>query len=179
MSGAPGILPAMRVPFPEPGPSSDVPALFLTYLDYYRETVADRVTGLTDAQARSVRVPSGWTPVELVKHLTFMERRWLVWGFLGEQVPDPWGDQPDGRWHVDPDETVADLVDSLRRGSTRTRAIVASATLDTPAALGGRFTDEAKRPTLAAILFHVLQEYARHAGHLDIVRELIDGRTGE
>ncbi|MFE9657147.1 DUF664 domain-containing protein [Micromonospora sp. NPDC006431] len=70
----------MRVPFPEPGPSSDVPALFLTYLDYYRGTVADRLAGLTDAQARTARVPSGWTPVELVKHLTFMERRWLVWG---------------------------------------------------------------------------------------------------
>ncbi|SCL31350.1 Protein of unknown function [Micromonospora rhizosphaerae] len=169
----------MSVPFPEPGPSSDVPAHFLSYLDYYRETVADRLAGLTDAQARSTRVPSGWTPVELVKHLTFMERRWLVWGFLGEQVPDPWGDHAQGRWHVRPDETVADLVEALRRNGARTREIVESATLHSPAALGGRFTDEASRPTLAAILFHVLQEYARHAGHLDIVRELIDGRTGE
>ena len=178
-SAVPGILPAMTVAFPEPGPSSDVPALFLTYLDFYRETIADRLAGLTDAQARTTRVPSGWTPNELVKHLTFMERRWLLWGFLGEQVPDPWGDQPDGRWHVGPDETVADVVDALRAGGGRTRDIVASTSLDTPAALGGRFTDPASRPTLAAILFHVLQEYARHAGHLDIVRELIDGRTGE
>ncbi|MFC4149645.1 DinB family protein [Micromonospora mangrovi] len=169
----------MAVVFPEPGPSSDVPALFLTYLDFYRETVADRLAGLTAAEARSIRVPSGWTPVELVKHLTFMERRWLEWGFLAEQVPEPWGDHVAGRWHVGPDETVADLVTALRAGGTRTREIVASTPLDTPAALGGRFTDEASRPTLAAILFHVLQEYARHAGHLDVVRELIDGRTGE
>lgn len=169
----------MRVPFPEPGPSSDVPALLLTYLDYYRDTAADRLAGLTDAQARTSRVPSDWTPVELVKHLTFMERRWLVWGFLGQPVPDPWGDRADDRWHVNADETVADLVAALHRGGERTRAIVEATPLDTPAALGGRFTDPARRPTLTAILFHVLQEYARHAGHLDIVRELADGRTGE
>ncbi|MGW4296248.1 DinB family protein [Micromonospora chersina] len=169
----------MRVPFPEPGPSSDVPALFLTYLDYYRDTVADRVAGLTDAQARTARVPSGWTPVELLKHLAFMERRWLVWGFLGEPVPDPWGDREADRWHVAADETVPDLVAALHRGGRRTREIVQATPPDTPAALGGRFTDPARRPTLAAILFHVLQEYARHAGHLDIVRELADGRTGE
>jgi hypothetical protein len=175
----PGILPGMRTPFPEPGPSSDVPALLLTYLDYYRDTVADRLAGLTDAQARTARVPSGWSPVELVTHLTHMERRWLVWGFLGEQVPDPWADRVDDRWHVGPEVTVADLVAALRRGGERTRAIVGSTPPDTPAALGGRFTDPAGRPTLVAILLHVLQEYARHAGHLDIVRELTDGRTGE
>lgn len=169
----------MTVVFPEPGPSADVPALFLSYLDHYRETVADRLAGLTEAQARTVRVPSGWTPVELVKHLTFMERRWFVWGFLGEQVPDPWGDHRDDRWHVDPAESVTDLVAALRAGGRRTRDVVGSTPLDTPAALGGRFTDAATRPTLAAICFHVLQEYARHAGHLDVVRELIDGRTGE
>ncbi|WP_200214639.1 mycothiol transferase [Micromonospora coerulea] len=169
----------MTVAFPEPGPSSDVPALFLTYLDFYRKTVADRFTGLTDAQARSIRVPSGWTPVELVKHLTFMERRWLVWGFLGEQVSDPWGDHLRDRWHVRPDERITDLVAALHAAGTRTRKIVESTPPGTLAALGGRFTDEASRPTLVAILFHVLQEYARHAGHLDIVRELIDGRTGE
>lgn len=169
----------MRLPFPEPGPSSDVPALFLTYLDFYRDTVADRVAGLTDAQARRSLVPSGWTPVELVRHLTFMERRWLVWGFLGEPVPDPWGDRVGDRWHVGPAESVDDVLAALRRAGRRTREIVAGNPLDTPAALGGRFTDPADRPTLAAILFHVFQEYARHAGHLDTARELADGRTGE
>jgi hypothetical protein len=169
----------VRVPFPEPGPSADVPALFLTYLDYYRDTVADRLAGLTEAQARTSLVPSGWTPVELVKHLTFMERRWLVWGFLAEPVPQPWGDRAGDRWHVGPDETVAALVAALHQGGRRTREIVEATPAETPAALGGRFTDPAHRPTLTAILFHVLQEYARHAGHLDIVREQLDGRTGE
>jgi hypothetical protein len=55
----------------------------------------------------------------------------------------------------------------------------AGAELTDVAAVGGRFADGDRRPTLAWVLFHVLQEYARHAGHLDIVRELLDGATGE
>src|SRR5512138_1790376 len=96
---------------PEPGPSDDVRALFLTYLDFYRETVANKVSGLSESDLRSTRLPSGWSPLELVKHLVFMERRWLVWGFLGEAVSDPWGDESAGVWHVEaadqPDRLVA------------------------------------------------------------------------
>jgi uncharacterized damage-inducible protein DinB len=163
---------------PEPGPSYDAPALFLRYLDYYRETVADKVSGLTESELRSTRLPSGWTPIELVKHLVYMERRWLVWGFLAERVPDPWGDDQEDRWHVGADESLDGLLAALRQGGERTRAIVEAADPSSLAAIGGRFTTAAARPSLTAILFHVLQEYARHAGHLDIVRELIDERTG-
>jgi hypothetical protein len=99
----------MRLPLPEPGPGHDVPALFLQYLDYYRETVADRVSGLPQSELRSTRLPSGWTPMELVKHLAHMERRWLVWGFLGEQVPNPWGDRRQDRWHVGADTPVTSI----------------------------------------------------------------------
>jgi hypothetical protein len=169
----------MSPPLPKPGPAYDVPALFLRYLDYYREAVADKVSGLTEAELRSNCLPSGWTPIELVKHLAYMERRWLVWGFLAEQVPDPWGDDRQDRWYVGADESLDDLLDALRQGGVRTRTIVETADPSTLAALGGRFTTEHARPSLVAILFHVLQEYARHTGHLDIVRELIDGRTGE
>lgn len=165
--------------FLEPGPSSDVPTLLPTYLDFYRSTIVDRIDGLTGADLRSTRLPSGWTPIELVKHLAFMERRWLVWGFLGERVPDPWGDSRDGRWYVGAEETLDDLLAALRRVGDRTRDIVAATPLSTPAATGGRFTGEAPPPSLAAILLHVMQEYARHAGHLDIVRELTDGQVGE
>lgn len=169
----------MSPSLPEPGPSSDVAALFLRYLDFYRDTVAGKVSGLSDAQLRSTRLPSGWTPIELVKHLAYMERRWLVWGFLGEQVPDPWGDHRQERWHVAPDESLDDLLGALREGGVRTRAIVETTEPATLATAGGRFAQDGERPSLAAILFHVLQEYARHVGHLDIVRELIDERTGE
>lgn len=169
----------MSLPLPDPGPSPDVAALFLRYLDYYREKVADKVSGLTEAELRSTRLPSGWSPIELVKHLTYMERRWLLWGFLADQVPDPWGDQRQDRWHVSTDESLAGLLAALREGGRRTRSIVETTDPSTLAALGGRFTEDAARPSLTAILFHVLQEYARHTGHLDIARELIDGRIGE
>lgn len=169
----------MSASLPEPGPSHDVKALFLAYLDFYRETVADKVSGLTEVEVRSTRLPSGWSPIELIKHLTFMERRWLVWGFLGEEVADPWGDDRRGRWHVEGDESLTTLLAALRQGGSRTRNIVEIAQLSAPAALGGRFSEDTQRPSLAAILFHVLQEYARHAGHLDIVRELLDGQVGE
>lgn len=165
--------------FPEPGASSDVRVLFLGYLDFYRQTVETKVRGLAPADMRSSRLPSGWTPLELVKHLTFMERRWLVWGFLGEQVEDPWGEELDGRWHVADDETLDGLLDALHDGGARTRQIVEDTGPSSSAALGGRFTKDGEQPTLVWILFHVLQEYARHAGHLDIARELADGQTGE
>lgn len=170
---------AVRPVLPEPGPTSDLKARFLEYLDFYRAAVSAKIEGLAGPDLRTSRLPSGWSPVELVKHLTFMERRWLVWGFLGEPVDEPWGDQRDGRWHVASSERLADLLSALHDGGRRTRAIVESSALDDIAAPGGRFGPDRPPPTLASILFHVLQEYARHAGHLDIARELADGVTGE
>lgn len=164
------------------GRVGDAKQLLLGYLDYYRSVVARKVTGLSDADLRSTRLPSGWTPLELVKHLVYMERRWLEWGFLGVPVEDPWGDRgADDRWAVAPDESLADLLARLHAGGLRTRQIVEAASLPDLAATGGRFGGDGDEPprTLAWILFHVLQEYARHAGHLDIVRELIDGSIGE
>jgi uncharacterized damage-inducible protein DinB len=153
--------------------------LLAGYLDYYRDGVLRKFEGLSDADARSSRVPSGWTPLELLKHLAYVERRWLRWGFAAEQVTDPWGDQENGEWHVDPGETVEEVKAFFREQCSRSRAIAADAKLADRAAVGGRFKSEEDTPTLAWILFHVLQEYARHLGHLDIVRELADGVTGE
>ena len=160
-------------------PCGDPAELIVRYLDYYRETVAAKLLGLSEAELRTSRLPSGWTPLELLKHLVAMERRWLRWGFRAEQVPDPWFDARDDRWYVGPEESVDDLVAALLDGGRTTSAIVASAALTDRAQTGGRFADEQEAPTLAWILFHVLHEYARHAGHLDIARELADGATGE
>jgi hypothetical protein len=154
--------------------------VLLGYLDYFRSTVAEKVSGLSEDDVRRSVLPSGWTPLELVKHLVFMERRWLVWGFLGEPVAHPCGDDGDhGRWEVGPDESADSLVAALRSGGRRTREIVESARLSDVAALGGRFESDAEAPELERILLHVLQEYARHSGHLDVVRELLDGAVGE
>jgi uncharacterized damage-inducible protein DinB len=169
----------MTADLPEPGPGSDVRELFLTYLDYYRAALADKLSGLSDTDLRASRLPSGWSPIELLKHVVHMERRWIVWGVLGERVDQPWGDHRQGRWYVAADESLDDLLTALRRGGERTREIVKGLPLTATAATTGRFSGVPAPPSLTAVLFHVLQEYARHAGHLDIVRELVDGKTGE
>ena len=166
------------VDFPEPsGESADSAALFSRYLDFYRETVLRKLASLPTSELRVSRLPSGWTPVELLTHLAHMERRWIVWGFLGEDVGDPWGDQRDDRWHVPEDRLYADLVAMLREVGRRTSDVLATRSLEERGEPGGRFDDEP--PTLAWICFHVLQEYARHAGHLDVAVELAGGPTGE
>lgn len=162
--------------------SADPAVQLVAYLDYYRGAVARKVAGLSPPLLRGSSLPSGWTPLELLSHLVHMERRWFVWGFLAEPVSDPWGDHPAGadrgRWKASGDVTVQGLVDRLHAGGERTTALLMSTPLETRGALGGRFTTE-PAPTLLWIGFHVLQEYARHTGHLDVARELADGATGE
>lgn len=169
----------MTLPFPEPTVPADSRAeVFLRYLDYLRETVIVKTAALPDAEQRTSRLPSGWTPVELLKHLRYMERRWLEWGFEGAPVDDPWGDAQNNRWHVEPSETAAILIADLRAQGVHTRDIVHAADLSAHGAPGPRWNG-APPASLERVLFHVFQEYARHLGHLDIVAELAAGITGE
>lgn len=164
--------------------SADPAEQFAAYLDYYRAVVARKLEGMTDEQLRTSLLPSGWTPLEMLTHLVHMERRWFVWGFLGEQVEHPWGDNVDGApeqpWRVPDGVGPDELVAALHAGGRRTQEVLASHDLAERGVVGGRFVAaDGTPPTLAWICFHVLQEYARHAGHLDVVRELADGATGE
>ena len=169
----------MSLPFPSPtDPVVSRAEVFLGYLDYFRSVLVDKLEGLPDSELRHSRLPSGWTPIELLKHLTYVELRWLEWGFEGRDVAEPWGDRRGDRWYVAPDETLSDLVDGLRVQAARSRAVVEAHDLSEVGQPGERW-DGADPATLERILFHLVQEYARHAGHLDIVRELIDGRVGE
>jgi len=169
----------MSVPFPEPtNPVGSRADVFLSYLDYFRSTLVDKLQDLSDDELRHSRLPSGWTPIELLKHLTYVELRWLVWGFQGLDVGDPWGDNRGEHWFVTPDETLADLLTALHSQAARSRAIVEAHELTDVGQPGDRW-DGADPATLERILFHLVQEYARHVGHLDIVRELIDGKVGE
>jgi hypothetical protein len=168
-----------RTRFPEPSSTPDLRALLLDYLDFFRSVVAAKLDGLDDDDLTGSVVPSGWTPAGLALHLVNVERRWLVWGFLAEPVEDPWRDAADvGGW-VTPDLPTAELHAMLDQAGARTRGIVEAHALTEVAAVGGRFADVASAPQLQWILLHLLQEYARHAGHLDIARELVDGQTGE
>ncbi len=161
---------------PRGGPA-DPADLFARYIGWCREAAIAKVTSLSPREQRETRLPSGWTPLEMLSHLAHMEQRWFVWGFLAEDVAAPWGDWRGERWHVPDEVTVADVVTLLRTTGERTGAVLASSLLGTPAATGGRFDEDP--PSLAWICFHVLQEYARHLGHLDVVVELAGGPTGE
>lgn len=84
--------------FPEPtDPAVSRAEVFLRYLDHFRSQAMEKVSALPDAEARTSRLPSGWTPLELLVHLTAMERRWIEWRFEGRALADPWVDQPEGR----------------------------------------------------------------------------------
>jgi uncharacterized damage-inducible protein DinB len=165
--------------FPEPtNPRDDRREVLLEYLDFYRAVVRAKVSGLTDEELHTSFVPSGWTPIELVNHLLHVERRWLRWGFEGEALEDPWDESRGGRWYVSPEQSVEVLLGVLDAGGVRTRAIVLSHDLSDLGAPGERW-EGAAPPALERVLLHLIQEYARHAGHLDIVRELADGTVGE
>ena len=169
----------MDIAFPEPtDPRASRAEVFLGYLDFFREVAVEQVASLPAPDAVRSRLPSGWTPVELLLHLRHVERRWLEWGFLGLDVGDPWADERDGRWHVPSGVGPAEVVEQLRRQGARTREIVASHGLDERGRPGPRW-DGAEPATLERVLFHLLQEYARHVGQLDVVVELVTGATSD
>jgi uncharacterized damage-inducible protein DinB len=169
----------VSLPFPEPtDPRESRAAVFLGYLDYFRSVLVAKLEALPVGELTRSAVPSGWTPLQLLKHLTYVELRWLEWGFEGADVPDPWGDARHERWYVAPGEDLATLTDALRRRAAVTCAIVERHGLDEVGQPGQRW-DGAAPATLDRVLFHLLQEYARHVGHLDIVTELAGGTPGE
>ncbi len=169
----------MSTPFPEATtPAASRAEVFLRYLDFFRSRLVSKLQELPAAELRHSRLPSGWTPLELAKHLRYVELRWLEWGFEGRDIGDSWADQVAGRWHVGPDETLATLLAGLREQAARSRAIIEAHDLDEVGKPGERWGG-ADPATLERVLFHLLQEYARHLGHLDIVTELAAGRSGE
>jgi uncharacterized damage-inducible protein DinB len=165
--------------FPEPTqPVAARAEIFLGYLEYFRSRLVSKLESLPTAELRASRLPSGWTPLELIKHLRYVELRWLEWGFDGSQVGEPWADAQDGRWHVAAGETLADLIATLAAQAKRTREIVTSHDLADVGQPGQRW-DGADPPALERVLFHLVQEYARHLGQLDVVSELAGGEVGE
>jgi uncharacterized damage-inducible protein DinB len=170
---------AEPVAFPEPTkPAGSPTEVFLTYLGYFRSRLVTKLAELPVTELRTSRLASGWTPIELLKHLQHVEMRWLEWGFEGRDLADPWADSRDGRWYVGDDETLDGLVAALAAQAERTRAIVEAHDLADVGQPGDRW-DGDDPASLERILFHLLQEYARHVGHLDIVAELAGGTTGE
>ncbi len=88
-------------PVPEPPDTlTDTRELLLGYLDHYRSALLRKLDGMPEDDLRTSRLPSGWTPLGLLKHLAYVERRWFRWGFAAERVDDVDGDRDpgSGRW---------------------------------------------------------------------------------
>ena len=169
----------MTIPFPEPTlPQASRSEVLLGYLDYFRSSALAKLAELPEAELRRSRLPSAWTPLQLINHLTHVEWRWLGWGFLGEHLDDPWADERDGRWYVAAEQDLRQLTENANRQAARTRAIVRSHDLEEVGQPGPRW-DGAEPATLERILLHLIQEYGRHLGQLDAVAELAGGTVGE
>lgn len=143
------------------------------FLDQQRWDVVNQVAGLSDEEMRRSLVPSGWSLLGLVKHLTEVERWWFQDRYAGRDLDYPWTDEdPDADFRIEPAESTAQVLARYDEAVEESRRIVAGASLDDVA-------PRAKRgQTLRWIITHMIEETARHNGHADVVRELIDGRTG-
>lgn len=145
--------------------------LLTGYLSHQREHVLGILDGLDEDALRRPVLPSGWTPLGLVSHLAIdVERFWFHDVFAGEPVTYEW----DG-WHPPGDVPVAAVFDLYREEIAKADAIIAAAPLDAaPANWPERWPDW-RFDDLRQLLLHVMTETCVHAGHLDAVRELIDG----
>ena len=151
-----------------PRGNSDERELLLSWLGHLRGAVVRKVDGLSDQDGL-------WTPdgrliplVGLVNHLTHVEWRWIDGGMLGEEVS-----RHEEEFHPGPELTVEAALAAYRERAAATDATVRSMpSLDVPC-LRGEGRD------LRWVLIHLINETARHAGHADAVRELLDGITGE
>ena len=148
------------------------------WLDLYRETLFLKIAGLTGDQlvARALP-PSSLSLLGLVRHLTEVEAYWLRVVLHGQEVEDYWctPDSPDGDFDGVDAQTAAEDVAAYESELSTTRDSLARwPDLDVPA-IGLR---HGKQVNLRWILVHLIEEYARHLGHMDLLRESVDGQTG-
>lgn len=134
-----------------------------------------KVTGLADAELRQPRTPSGTSLAGLVKHLASVEYGWFcrTFGRLNDEVPfDP--DDVDADMRTGPDEAIEDLLAYYACARAAADTVIDELDLD---AVGRSWHGDPV--SLHWVLVHMVEETARHAGHLDVLRELVDGQTGD
>lgn len=172
----------------DPPLSADEATTLVAFLDYHRDTLRGKVDGLDAAQLRATTTASDLTLAGLVKHLALVETSWLHCRLLGNPYPEPWASvdwEADEDWdfHSAVDDTPEQLRALFDESAARSDAIIAEALagpegLDQLSVVASRQPDEGHF-SLRWILVHLIEEYARHNGHADFLRESIDGRTGE
>lgn len=140
-------------------------------LDENRRALIETVRGLSDTDARRRLVASLTTPISLIKHAAGAERIWFqrFWAGLDESECDGYSRRDEGTFTVTDDESLADVIAEFERASQRSREITSRFELDD--------TKENPRQGVVSMrwtLLLMIQEFARHAGHGDILREQID-----
>lgn len=158
-------------------PAGDERSVLLTMLDYVRETAIVKVEGLGDADVVAAPIPTSplTNPASLLNHLRWVEFDWIETWFLGGEDLGPWTeDDPDRELAQGLSMTADEVIAAYRAQIARSRELVADADLDT---LSARPLKEF-HPNLRWILMHLVEETARHNGHLDLLRELADGSVG-
>ncbi|MGV0745865.1 DinB family protein [Mycolicibacterium sp. XJ870] len=156
-----------RRDMPPPAVGGSERDVLVGFLDYLRASVISKVQGTPEPQVREPGVPSGTNLLGLLNHLIAVEK----FTFLGEDVTD-WPTT----FHASAASTVLSLTTEYRRATAQANdAIAACADLEAPC---GRPAHKGPPPSMRWALTHMIEETGRHAGHMDILRELIDGSTG-
>jgi uncharacterized damage-inducible protein DinB len=148
------------------------------WLDYHRETLLQKCDGLSDEQLRTRSVPpSPMSLLGLVRHMSEVERNWFERVIGGEKAPPFYcsREHPDADFDDVDTADVAEAFETFRSSCARAREIAAGHDLDSPGKAQRRGADVGLR----WVMVHMIEEYARHNGHADLLRERIDGQTGE
>ena len=156
----------------------------LHFLDEQRNAVLAIIEGLDESQLRTPVFRSGWTPIGMVRHLAGAEARWFQWVVLGKQPQVTWDDgvadppyDPEAPFTTE--HSSAAVIEQYRRQCEIANEILRSLDLDAEL-LGEHGLDWPDEPItdLRWVALHMIEETARHAGHLDAAREVLDGVTG-
>jgi len=170
----------------DPPQAGDEAATLLGFLDYHRETLRLKTDGLDQAQLGQALAPSTLTLGGLLKHLALVESNWFSEVLVGEPLMPPfdtadWDADWDWEFTTAPQDTPEELRalfdDAVARSDANIRAALAEGGLDRLSVKPSRRTGEPY--SLRFIIVHMIEEYARHNGHADLIRESIDGVTGE
>jgi uncharacterized damage-inducible protein DinB len=166
----------------DPPSLADERTQLMAFLDYHRATLLWKTEGLTGEQLARTLAPSTMTLGGMLKHLALVEDDWLSVFLLGHE-PDPlwrdvdWEADPDWDWHSAVDDSPEQLRELLTSTVARLRALVAEVPLEQESVRTLRFNG--KPANLRWIVLHLIEEYARHNGHADLIRQSIDGSVGE
>jgi uncharacterized damage-inducible protein DinB len=170
---------------PEPPLAADEIATLLGFLDYQRATLAWKCAGVDAAGLQATVGASSMTLGGLLKHLAHVEEGWFSRWLYGRDRQPPWDAvdyeaDPDWDWHSAAEDTPEQLLVLWQDAVANSRSLVAEALAEGGLEqLARRTWPDGRIPSLRWILCHMIEEYARHNGHADLLRESIDGLTGE